>query len=171
MSLPAISNTSPALSMKLMPSTISTISLPIAPAFIRNPPPMLPGIPSRNSIPARQLRLASAATFFIRAPAPQRMRSPSVSMATNGSPQSRTVSPRTPLSSTRKLEPSPSTVTGKLCSRQTRTSAASPSIVFGSAYQSAAPPARSVVFSPSGASFSTSVPSSAADSNSDFRSG
>ncbi len=104
-------------------STTSNNSLPIAPAFMRSPPPTLPGMPSRNSIPANRQRLASAATFFIRAAAPHLSRLPSASIPANTPALNRTVSPRTPLSSTRKFDPKPSAVTGRPCSREALTSA------------------------------------------------
>ena len=52
-------------------STASNVAPPIAPAFMRNAPPTLPGMPSRNSTPLKLFRLASTETFFNFVPAPQ----------------------------------------------------------------------------------------------------
>ena len=52
--------------------TTSKIALPIAPAFMRNAPPTLPGMPSKNSKPARSNSRALAETALSLAPAPQR---------------------------------------------------------------------------------------------------
>ena len=61
----------PSKSITRTDSTTSNVAPPIAPAFIRNAPPTLPGMPSRNSTPLKLFRFASTETFFNFAPAPQ----------------------------------------------------------------------------------------------------
>ena len=131
---------------------------------------MLPGMPSRNSIPARRQRLASAATFFNFAPAPHLSLDPAASMPVKDARPSRTVNPRTPESSGRKFDPHPSTVTSSPLSRHATSNAERPASLLGSAKKSARPPAHKVVISASRQSGSTTVPSAAALSSTAFTS-
>ena len=101
------SRTLPDKSMTRTVSTALKVSPPIAPAFIRSAPPMLPGMPSKNSTPLKPARFASTATFFCFAPAPAQMCVPSISIRENSGDARQITTPRKPPSRTNKLEPRP----------------------------------------------------------------
>ena len=124
MSLPAISNTAGFVHEGHALDDLDHLA-PHRTGIHPQPAANAPGDPLEEFHPGKAASPGLGGHFFIRAPAPQRMCSPSVSMATKGSPQSRTVSPRTPQSSTRKLSPARAPSPAK-CSRQTRISAARP---------------------------------------------
>ncbi len=80
---------------------------------MRNAPPTLPGMPSRNSMPLKPFRFASTATAFNFAPAPQRNRSPSISMRLKLACARQITTPRKPPSRTSRFEPRPITKNGR----------------------------------------------------------
>src|SRR5581483_8890610 len=85
-------------------STTCEISPPNAPAFMRSPPPTVPGIPSANSRPAKPRAIASTTTRAPPALSSQRV-------LENDRP-SLTVKPGIPASATTRFVPPPSTKTG-----------------------------------------------------------
>src|SRR5271169_1285721 len=101
------SRTPPSKSINRTDSTTSNVAPPIAPAFIRNAPPTLPGMPSRNSTPLKLFRFASTETFFNFTPAPQCNRSPSISILENSGDAKQITTPRNPPSRTSRFEPRP----------------------------------------------------------------
>ena len=101
----------PAGSSAMTRSTTAAVSPPKAPAFMRTAPPMVPGMPMKNSSPASPARCAVIAIIRSVAPAPTTRRSPSTSTSASG-PASFTTTPSSPPSRTRMLEATPIGVTG-----------------------------------------------------------
>ena len=113
---------------------------------MRNAPPTLPGMPSRNSTPASPARLASTETCFNFAPAPQRILSPTISTALKLECAREITTPRIPPSRTSRFDPRPSTKKFSPRSAQNFNMVAKSASLAGSTYTSAKPPTRSVVF-------------------------
>ena len=144
------SSTRPCSSISRIDTITLKISSPMAPAFIRSAPPTLPGMPSRNSSPARPRRFASTATALRRAPAPQLRCSPATSMRPNCGCDRQITTPRNPPSLISRFEPRPRRRSRRFCSEQNLITAPSSSVETGSRYRSAGPPTRKVVRRASG---------------------
>ena len=138
-------------------STCSNVSPPQAPAFIRSAPPRQPGMPSRNSSPARPASRAELAMWFRRAPAPQCKTFSRTSICANPLCRKQITIPRIPPSRITRFEPRPSRNTGTSCVAAYRIVAAKSVSLAGVTKTSAAPPTPSVVRLASGSFSSTSL--------------
>ena len=114
----------PFLSIAKARSRTSLNSPPLAPAFMRNPPPIVPGMPIKNSKPAISLLAAKRATSASLAPAPAMILFGLSKVICVNKPFSFMVIPLMPPSLTSVLEPAPRTwigiSLGQFCSRKTR---------------------------------------------------
>jgi hypothetical protein len=148
------------------------MSAPWAPAFIRTPPPIVPGTAQPHANPASPACAVRTATAGIGSAPPQRTVVPSI-VIPRKPPPSRSATPGQALVRDEQVRTAAQHEQRVSLSRQTRTvrsSAASSSTV---AMIRAAPPTRSVVCTASGASSTTVTPgparTSASDSTSTLR--
>src|SRR3954447_23194067 len=130
--------------------SMSLNSPPYAPALVWNPPPIVPGMPDRNSRPATPAPAAVSATFRSSAPAPASTSS-GVALISAKLRPSRTTTPAIPPSRTSRFEPTPIVVTGTSRGSAARKAAKS-SASAGRNSTSAGPPTRNQVNGPIGAS-------------------
>ena len=94
-------------------------SRPYAPAFMRTPPPAVPGIAEANSKPPRPASRARCRQTAFGAPPPATSTSPRRAPR-RARPPSRSTSASTPSSATSRFEPSPIVSTASLVARPTR---------------------------------------------------
>ena len=145
------SRTSPRRSMVRTRATCGQVSPPQAPAFMARAPPMVPGMPARNSIPTRPRRAAKRATLAQEAPAWARMPSSPTAARSCRQPWVSITVPGKPSSATSRLLPRPSQSSGSSGSRRRRNSARSAASA-GRYRRRAGPPTRQLVWRARGSS-------------------
>ena len=99
----------PSRPMPVASTSTSLVSLPLAPAFIRSAPPMVPGMPKKNSMPPILAAAAVSATRLSSAAVPALTISPEADVSPNARGDSRITTPAMPPSRTIRLEPTPTT--------------------------------------------------------------
>jgi len=104
----------PSRPMPVASINTSLVSLPLAPAFIRSAPPMVPGMPNKNSMPPILAEAAVSATRLSSAAVPALTTSPSRGSHPNARGDNRITTPGKPPSRTIKLEPTPTTIDRQL---------------------------------------------------------
>ena len=121
--MPALSKrrSVPSRAMAEASTRTSLVSPPLAPAFIRSAPPMVPGMPNRNSSPPRSAAAAASATRLSSAAVPACTRSPSTRTSPKPRGDRRITTPGKPPSRTIRFEPTPMQQTGmslRRCARK-----------------------------------------------------
>ena len=122
----------------------SASSLPWAPAFMRTPPPTVPGMATANAIPPREALAERAATPGRGVAAPASSSVPSTSTRRKRWPRWSTI-PGQPRSATSMLDPRPTISSGTGAARSTPARAARSSRVSARRNTAAGPPSRKVV--------------------------
>ena len=122
----------------------SASSLPWAPAFMRTPPPTVPGMATANAIPPREALAERAATPGRGVAAPASSSVPSTSTRRKRWPRWSTI-PGQPPSATSMLDPRPTISSGTGAARSTPASAARSSRLSARRNTAAGPPSRKVV--------------------------
>ena len=137
-------------------SRIPDQSAPYAPAFMRTPPPAVPGIAHANSSPPRPAARARWRHTAFVAPPPARSTSPSSSIAAR-SPSSRRTSASTPSSAASMFEPRPTVTIPRPRSAAHASASSSSASDPGRANAVAGPPVPIVVNRASGVPDSISI--------------
>ena len=122
----------------------SASSLPWAPAFIRTPPPTVPGMATANAIPPSDALAERAARLGRGVAAPASSSVPSTSTRRKRWPRWRTI-PGQPPSATSMFDPRPTTSSGTPVVPSTSASAARSSSSSARRNTAAGPPSRKVV--------------------------
>src|SRR5262245_2142543 len=131
-------------------------SEPYAPAFIRTPPPAVPGMAQANSRPPSPASRARCRQTAFAAPPPTRRRWPSISTSAR-SPASRRTSASTLSSAARRFEPSPTVRIASSRSVAQAIAASSSATDAGRAKAAAGPPVPIVVRRARGTAVSISI--------------
>ena len=139
----------------------AAMSEPWPPAFIRTAPPIEPGMPTAHSNPVRPAAAVLRARTGRATAEPAHTETPRISMSSASSARL-IATPANPASAMRRLEPRPTTNTGRSYRLTTSATAWSCEIDAGDTKMAALPPTRYVVNVPSGSSTRQSEPRSAA---------